>query len=301
MDNIFKRTSANWVRYDKYEWKEAADGILYLTPAKDAVMSLYNPIKEYEELVLTALGIGLDVMQKKASMEELKQRIQSFAEHFGLLGLMTALPTTPEFITYDAVYLPKNHLIRQETLSTEDYLSYFFPFDKISFRKNGQESVWNSDNLEMLAVIMAMQDKPQAVLMSFQKEYAEPYNWITTVFSDWAFTFVTSFLYYQDYDLLDEEEKNVYRKGMECFGGIAPTYHIELLDKPTIVWDFNSLMLAIQMMFSFMITDGNSTLKLCKHCGKIFVASRSNVQFCSPQCKNQHNVYKCRAKKEDSA
>ena len=199
------------------------------------------------------------------------------------------------------MYLPKNHLIRQETLSTEDYLSYFFPFDKISFRKNGQESVWNSDNLEMLAVIMAMQDKPQAVLMSFQKEYAEPYDWITTVFSDWAFTFVTSFLYYQDYDLLDEEEKNVYRKGMECFGGIAPTYHIELLDKPTIVWDFHSLLLAIQMMFSFMITDGNSTLKLCKHCGKIFVASRSNVQFCSPQCKNQHNVYKCRAKKEDSA
>ena len=27
---------------------------------------------------------------------------------FGLLGLMTALPTTSEFITYDAVYLPKN-------------------------------------------------------------------------------------------------------------------------------------------------------------------------------------------------
>ena len=135
MDNIFKRTSAHWVRYDKYEWKEAADGILYLTPAKDAVMSLYNPIKEYEELVLTALGIGLDVMQKKASMEELKQRIQSFAEHFGLLGLMTALPTTPEFITYDAVYLPKNHFIKQETLSTEDYLAYFFPFDKISFKK----------------------------------------------------------------------------------------------------------------------------------------------------------------------
>lgn len=164
------------------------------------------------------------------------------------------------------MYLPKNHLIRQETFSTEDYLSYFFPFDKISFRKKGQESVWNSDNLEMLAVIMAMQDKPQAVLMSFQKEYAESYEWITTVFSNWAFTFVTSFLYYQDYDALEEAERNVYQKGMECFGGIAPTYHIELLDKPTIVWDFHSLMLSIQMMFSFMITDENSTLKLCKHC-----------------------------------
>lgn len=299
MDNIFKRTRANWVRYDKYEWRESEKGILYLTPAKDAVMSLYNPIKEYEELVLTALGIGLDVMQKKASMEELKQRIQSFAERFVLLGLMTALPTTPEFITYDAVYLPKNHFIKLETLSTEDYLSYFFPFEKISFKKKGRESVWSSDNREMLAVIMAMQDKPQAVLMSFQKEYAEAYEWITTVFSDWAFTFVTSFLYYQDYDVLEEAERNVYRKGMECFGGIAPTYRIALLDKPTIIWDFHSLMLAIQMMFSFMITDENSTLKLCKHCGKIFVASRSNVQFCSPQCKNQYNVYKSRAKKED--
>lgn len=299
MDNIFKHTSANWVRYDKYEWKESTDGVLYLTPAKDAVMSLYNPIKEYEELVLTALGIGLDVMQKKASMEELKQRIQDFAQRFGLLGLMTALPTTPEFITYDAVYLPKNHFIKQETLSTEDYLAYFFPFDKISFVKKGRESMWNTDNREMFAVIMTLQDKPQAVLMSFQKEYAESYEWITTVFSDWAFTFVTSFLYYQDYDALEEAERNVYRKGMECFGGIAPTYHIELLNKPTIVWDFHSLLLAIQMMFSFMITDENSTLKLCKHCGKIFVASRSNVQFCSPQCKNQHNVYKCRAKKED--
>ena len=185
---------------------------------------------------------------------------------FGLLGLMTALPTTSEFITYDAVYLPKNHFIKQETLSTEDYLAYFFPFDKISFVKKGQESMWNTDNREMFAVIMTLQDKPQTVLMSFQKEYGEPYEWITTVFSDWAFTFVTSFLYYQDYDALEEAERNVYQKGMECFGGIAPTYHIELLDKPTIVLDFHSLMLAIQMMFSFMITDENSTLKLCKHC-----------------------------------
>lgn len=54
--------------------------------------------------------------------------------------------------------------------------------------------MWSSDNREMLAVIMAMQDKPQAVLMSFQKEYAEPYDWITTVFSDWASNHITNML-----------------------------------------------------------------------------------------------------------
>ncbi len=42
MDNIFKRTSAHWVRYDKYEWKESTDGVLYLTPAKEAVMSRFT-------------------------------------------------------------------------------------------------------------------------------------------------------------------------------------------------------------------------------------------------------------------
>lgn len=299
MNNIFSRTSANWARYNKYEWKESGDGTLYITPCGDAKLSLYNPIKEYESLVLTALGIGLDVLQKKADREELKSRIKDFAEHYGLLGFMTALPTTPDFITYDAVYFPKNHFIREEMLSTETYLNYFFPFKKISFTKKETESTWNAEGTDLIAVTMAMQDKPQAVLMSFQKEYAERYDWITTIFSDWAFTFITSFLYYQDYDSLDEQERNVYRKGMDCFGGIAPTYHIALLDKPTIIWEFHSLLLAIQMMFSFMITDESSTMKLCKHCGKIFVASRPNVQFCSPQCKNRYNVYKSRARKEE--
>lgn len=150
-----------------------------------------------------------------------------------------------------------------------------------------------------IAIALATGKNPQAVTMSFQKEYAERYDWLVTVFRDWAFTFFSSFLYYQDYDRLDENERNLYRQGMAVFGGIAPTYHIELLDKPTIVWEFHSLLLGIQMMFSFMLTDDNSTLKVCKHCGSAFVATRSNMEFCSPQCKNQYNVYKSRAKKKE--
>ena len=37
----------------------------------------------------------------------------------------------------------------------------------------------------------------------------DKYDWITTVFSDWAFTFVTSFLYYQDYDTLNAKIYNI--------------------------------------------------------------------------------------------
>ena len=139
-------------------------------------------------------------------------------------------------------------------------------------------------------------DAPQAVSMSFQREYAERYDWLARQFKDLAFSFYSSFLYYNDYDVLDEMTRDLYRQGMAAFGGIAPTYHIALLDRPTIIWDFHSLLLCLQMMFSFMLTDADSTLKACKHCNKIFTASRPNAEFCSPQCKNRYNVYKSRGK-----
>lgn len=71
-------------------------------------------------------------------------------------------------------------------------------------------------------------------------------------------------------------------------GGIALTYHIALLDKLTIIWDFHSLMLGVPMMFSFMRTDSENPIKLCRHCIKAFVASRPGAVFCSPQCKNKY-------------
>lgn len=300
MSNLFQKTSSNWVRYDKYEWKEDKEGALYITPSPDAKMSLYNPLKDSEQMVLKAVNLGLMCMDKNNTQEQLQNAIIDFVTDYGLLGFMTALPTTPDFITYHAVYLPKNYFIKEESMTTEKYLSYFFPFDKIDFVKKGMESSWNTDDVQMMALIMTMKNKPQAVIMSFQKEYAERYDWLVTLFKDWAFTFMSSFLYYQDFDMLDDIQKQLYRQGMTAFGGIAPTYHIELRESPTIVWDFHSLLLGVQMMFSFMLTDEKSSLKVCKHCGKAFAASRPNSVFCSSKCKNQYNVYKSRAKDKDN-
>ena len=69
---------------------------------------------------------------------------------------------------------------------------------------------------------------------------------------------------------------------MKAFGGIAPTYHIELLDKPTLFCDFHSLLLGIQMMFSFMLVDDAKPLKLCKQCRRVFLSNRSNASFVVP-------------------
>ena len=296
----FEHSNSTWVRYSKYEWKEAKDGRLYLTPCANAQPDLYDPLKEYRQLVLDALCIGRLCMKENQNDKDTQAEIKTFAEKYGLFGLMTALPTTASFMDYEAVYLPKNQLIRQETMSTEEYLSLFFPFDKLDLVKRGVESLWNIEgDIKMMALAMTMSNAPMAVNMCFQRQYAERYEWMKQAFKDWAFNATTVFFYYNDYDNLNEDTKQIMRESIKAFGGNAPTYHIALLKQPTLIWDFHSLLLGIQMMLSFMLTDERNPIRLCKQCMKPFIASRPSAVFCSPRCKNQYNVYKNRAKDKD--
>lgn len=64
MSNLFQKTSSNWARYDKYDWKEDKEGTLYITPSPDAKVSLYNPLKDSEQMVLKAVNLGLMCMDK---------------------------------------------------------------------------------------------------------------------------------------------------------------------------------------------------------------------------------------------
>ncbi len=114
-------------------------------------------------------------------------------------------------------------------------------------------------------------------------------------------TYLSFTSYYMDYDTIDVLTRSLYRQGISAFGGIALTYRIALeKDSPVIVWDFHSLLIMVQMCFSFMLTDKDSDMRMCKHCKKAFVASRKGNEFCSQKCKNQFNVYKSREKKKGS-
>lgn len=297
MENIFKRASSNWVKYSEYILAEADNGVWYVMPAPDAKVKIYNILEDYETMVIDALNVGLTCMNSEKTDEDKEQAIFSFITNYGLLGLMTALPTTPHFMNYEAVYINKNQYIKDETMQTEEYLKLFFPFKMPNINKRKDSVSWTvGDDTDMMALALTMDKRPMAVNMGFQKEYAERYDWIVKQFKDWAFTFFTSILYYEDFDRLDDTTKNLYRQSMAAFDGIAPTYHIELLDTPTMVWDFHSLLLGIQMMFSFMLVNDKNPLRICKHCNTVFKASRPSAVFCSPQCKNRYNVYKSRKK-----
>jgi len=299
MNNLFQKTSSHWVRYNEYEMREH-DGILYLKPAPKSKPIVYDPLKDADAMVIDALNVGM-LQMNRVGADKVKAAVLDFVYKYGLLGFMTALPTTPHFMDYDAAYLPKNHFIKEESVSGDDYIALFFPFEKPDFTKINDKVRWNvSGDREMLALAATFGNAPLALNMSFQREYSGSYDWLTTQFKDWAFTFVSSFLYYEDYNKNDETTRDLYRQGMAAFGGIAPTYHIALLDKPTIVWDFHSLLLGIQMMFSFALTDDKKSLRCCRHCQKAFMAGHPNTVFCSHRCKNQYNVHKGRDNKINS-
>lgn len=74
-------------------------------------------------------------------------------------------------------------------------MKLFFPFDKLDVVKRGVESMWNiSNDRVMMVLAMTMTDKPMAVNMSFQREYAERYEWTKQQFIHIAFTYLTSVL-----------------------------------------------------------------------------------------------------------
>ena len=245
---------------------------------------------------MEALNIGLLCMSKdEEKAAEQQAAIMGFVSRYGLLGLMTTITSTPAFMDYEVVHFIKNRYIKAETMDTVAYISKFYPFEMPDIVKNGVEMRWNiSGDKTMMALAMTFTDRETAVNMSFQRSYAEPYEWVKLQFVDWALLFTTAAIYYENE--FEDQDKELYRQMMTVFDANSPTYHILLLDKPTLVWNFGSLAIAVQMLFSLSLTDDKTPIRVCKHCAKAFIPSRPNALFCSPKCKNQFNVYKSRTK-----
>ena len=301
MRNPFEKAKTWWVRYSDYQWRTTKDGVLYIQPAPGATFKLYNAMEVMEQLVLDALNAGRKLMGKEPK-EDSKPIIMDFVRKYGLLGMMTALPTTPKFMEYEMVYLPKNRFIKEEQPHTEQFLLNFFPFEKPHLKKAGTSYARSiSGNNRLMALSATFSDYPLAVTLSFMPEYGERFDWIVTQLKDWMFLVTTcEFFYDPDYKLMAnaEEQKTLLRQAMNAFSGNAPTYRITLFDDaPALVWDFHSLMLAITLVFSFMLTDQDNPLHICKNCGKIFIADHTHTNFCSPECKSQYRAQKKQEKK----
>ena len=126
-----------------------------------------------------------------------------------------------------------------------------------------------------------------SLMFSSISTYGEQYDWLASVFRDWAFTLMTATLYEIDRDRLDPMTLSLYQKGLMAFDGNTPTYHLELREHPTLVWDFHSLLLNVQLLISMSMTDEKNPLKICHKCQRPFFASKADAKYCSPECRDK--------------
>ncbi|GHV44166.1 hypothetical protein FACS189492_0050 [Clostridia bacterium] len=230
LQNLFHKTDAYWVKYSEYECRES-DGELFVVPTETAQPTVYDPLKIADELVVDALNVGLLCMQKNI---DTKPTILDFVAKYGLLGFMTALPTTPNFTDYSAVYLPKNPIIKVETMDTNEYVKLFFPFNPPDFQHTKETAALDvSGNREQLALAMTFGNSPLAANMGFQRGYAEWCDWLRGQFRDWAYSLCACVFFYEE---TDDTARELHRRAMSAFGGISPHYRIALYDdKPALV------------------------------------------------------------------
>lgn len=284
LKSLFKLTRSSWVRYSSYEYRtDEKTGQTFITPTQGAkVADIYDSLKDADEMVADALNIGMMCVGKKPEAD-IKTAVLDFVSHYGLLGFITALPTTPEFMAHDTVYFFKNPIMREEALPSIKYTERFFPFEKLEIEQQNGNTKWEIENdTEMMALSLTLKELPMAVMMAMHRAYSEPYEWVKGQLKDWAVTFLTSIFYY---DEPNEAMREVQRHSIHAFGGVAPSYHIVLEERPVLVWEFYSLLRAVQILFSFAVTDEDRPLRLCKNCQKVFIAGSPRQEYCGKACR----------------
>ena len=289
-----------WFKYSDYEMIEL-EGKHYITPKETSKVSMYDPFDVSDEILVDILMIGRYI--EKNDIASSNDKIMEFVKKYGLLGELTYLPLNTDIVAQNKVYLPKQNLVSgQETMSAYDYIELFLKCkkkQKVVMRKNVRGEILElsiENEMNPLAIV----DRPGEYAVVFSRAYSECLVWIM----HYARTLYLTFEAIENYSKVqDAYTKQIYDNRIANFNPskIACKVLMENKkdDKPVLEWNFNSLKLAIDTMFALNETTERKTVKMCKHCGKPFSSDNIKAEYCSPQCRNQANVYKSRAKNKE--
>lgn len=289
-----------WFKYSDYEIVEIEDKH-YITPKENSKVAMYDPFDVADEILVDILMIGRYI--EKNDISSSNDAIMEFVKKYGLLGELTYLPINSDIVAQNKVYLPKeNIVINQETMSAYDYIELFLKCkkkQKIVMKKNVRGEILELSS-ENEVNPLTMIDRPAEYAVVFSRAYSECLVWIM----DYARTLYQVFEAIENYNKVENAyTKQVYENRIKKFNPSKIACRVLMgrneNQPPVLEWNFNSLKLAIDTMFALNETTDRKTVKMCKHCGKPFSSQNLKAEYCSPQCRNQANVYKSRAKNKE--
>lgn len=294
MEFNFKSNSPySYMRYGNYEAKYKGKE-QYLVPNPNGIINirdLYDMFSKMDSILVDLLNMGR--MCSETDDERTKfASAYFFVKQYGLLGFMVDIPINTDFMLMDEITLKEDNFISKNcVMKTKDYFELFFPFatnDEMSYTvTNGKVVIESTFYLQEM-----LQQSSLSNQLIYSNFYCEKVDWIV----DYAKKMYSIFKKIFDKQNNDVQEFNIEEDVIKYYFSGVP-YEINMYGKkPEISWQPNSLKQAIDLSFGFMLCSEKNPLKICKHCGKVFYAKNPKAEYCSPQCRNQANVYKSREK-----
>lgn len=299
--------TAKWCKYDKYII-EKKDDKYYILPDKNAKASTYDPFEVKNQMLKDLLVIGKEsvgnemfklgnkevTIEAQSKMEKFQNLVLEFVSNYGLLGNFRYLPENYEFM--DNGEIPVNLGYNTSISALEFEKKYFWKDSKIDWqatmksddyhRNTGLDSTFKQTEGNRLNDIV------------FSKNYAETIaeiiDFATIIYN--RKLLICAYLY----DDVSEDIKQVYQESISGNSLKKPNISYSAEDgQIKFKWNFMSLSEIIETILLLNETSGRTEVKLCKHCGKPFVAENIKAEYDTIQCRNRENLDKSRQKKNN--
>lgn len=299
--------TAKWCKYSKYII-EKKDDKYYILPDKNAKPSTYDPFEVKNQILKDLLVIGKESTENEMSkignkdvsveaqskMEKFQNLVLEFVSNYGLLGNFRYLPENYEFM--DNGDIPVNLGYNTSISALEFEKKYFWKDSKMDWSSTMKANDYHrntglNDDFEQIEG-----DRLSDVI--FSKNYAETIaeiiNFATIIYNKKLL--ICAYLY----DDVSEDIRQVYQESITGDSLKKPNISYSAEDgQIKFKWNFMSLSEIIETILLLNETSGRTEVKLCKHCGKPFIAENIKAEYDTIQCRNRENINKSRQKKNN--
>lgn len=299
--------TAKWCKYSKYII-EKKDDKYYILPDKNAKPSTYDPFEVKNQILKDLLVIGKEsvgnemyklgnkevTIEAQSKMEKFQNLVFEFVSNYGLLGNFRYLPENYEFM--DNGDIPVNLGYNTSISALEFEKKYFWKDSKMDWSSTMKANDYHrntglNDDFEQIEG-----DRLSDVI--FSKNYAETIaeiiNFATIIYNKKLL--ICAYLY----DDVSEDIRQVYQESITGDSLKKPNISYSAEDgQIKFKWNFMSLSEIIETILLLNETSGRTEVKLCKHCGRPFIAENIKAEYDTIQCRNRENINKSRQKKNN--
>lgn len=299
--------TAKWCKYSKYKI-EKKDDKFYIVADKNAIPCTYDPFDVKNQILKDLLVIGKESVENEmykignreisieaqSKMEKFQNLVLEFVNNYGLLGNFRYLPENYEFM--DNGDIPVNLENNTSVSALEFEKKYFWKDSKIDWSKTMNSNDYHRNTGLDDYFKQSEGDRLDDIIFSknYSETIAEIINFATIIYNKKLL--ICAYLY----DDVSEDIKEVYKESIAGYSLKEPNISYEAENgQIKFKWNFMSLSEIIETILLLNETSGRTEVKLCKHCGKPFIAENIKSEYDSIQCRNRENLNKSRQKKNN--